>query len=212
MHTLRVPSGFTGIHIVCKSDVLKYDVMSCRGKGIRAFRRLRVIYLHQSARGDLRHEHFRDQCQCLVERRIDTRNRQQEHEQSHKVNLTGKDHACSGKDGRCHSQPHDHARCIDKDTGVQLSPEHSLFVIINLVVQFLQESVFLIRCPDFTYILQCFLDTVRHLNACRFGDLGIAFREFSAAEQQCKCHRYAPQARKRHPPVIDKHTDCYDRR
>ena len=45
-----------------------------------------------------------------------------------------------------------------------------------------------------------------------FGDFRFPLRQFPAAKQQCKCHRYTPQTGQSHLPVIYKEDDRYDRR
>ena len=145
--------------------------MPIRREAIFSFCCLRIIDLHQTAGGDLRHEHLGDQSQSLIKWRIDTGNHQQEHKQQHEIDLSGKDHTRTCKDRCCYAKAHDHAGCIDKNTGGQFTFDHGLFVVIDLRVQLIQEPLFLVCSPDLPDVFEGFLNAVRHPDTRCFCDL-----------------------------------------
>ena len=76
---------------------------------------------------------------------------------------------------------------------------------VDLSVQFLQEAVLPVGCPDFPDILQRLLDAVRHLHRGLLVVFRLGFVHLPAAEEQDKGHRHAPQAGQRQFPVVDQH-------
>ena len=152
------------------------------------------MYLHEPICRHLRQEHLGNQRKGLVKRLINAGNDQQEHEQHHEADLSGEDHACTGKDRRRNTKAHDHTGRIDKNAVRQFCMDHSGFMVIDFIIQRFQKPVFLIGRPDLPDVFQSFLNTVGYLNGSSFCDFRITRGHLPASKQQQKCHRYAPEA------------------
>ena len=116
------------------------------------------------------------------------------------------------KDGRCYTQAHDDAGGVDKQAGRKLAFNHDLFMVVNFLIKAFQIPFLLIGGADLPHIFQRLLDAVGNPDSGFFRPLGGAGSHPSAAEQQPKGHRHAPQAGNRQPPVVDKQADGDDRR
>ena len=134
--------------------------MSIRPERLRASGGFRVKNLCQAVGGDLGDKHLRNQGKRLVKGRVNPRNHQQEQEQPHKVHLSGENQRRSGENGGGYAQPHDDAGGVDKDAGGQFPVNHGGLVAVNPFVQFPEETVLLIGCPDFPHGFQRLLNAV----------------------------------------------------
>ena len=93
-----------------------------------------------------------------------------------------------------------------------LAAEHRMLVVIDLVVELVQKARLLIGGADLADILQRLLNAVRHADARRLGDFGMAPGQLPAAEQQRERHRNAPKAGQRQLPVVGEEHDGDERR
>ena len=134
--------------VVSEADVFKGDIVSVWLEFLRAFRRRRVFNLVQTICRHLRNEHFGDQRERLIERRVNAGDDHKKHEQKHKVDLSGKNERRAGEDRRRYAETHDDRSAVDEKPYHKFAFSVRLLKPVDLFVKTVQILFFAVGRPD----------------------------------------------------------------
>ena len=178
--------------VIGEADVFKANIMPVRAEQLRTLCNRRILDLIQTVRRDLGDKHLRNQCERLVEWRVNACDDHQKHEKQHEVDFSGEDQRRAGEDRRCHAQPHDDGSTVDEKPDYKLTGFHCLFKTVDFFIESEQILFFTVGRADLADVFKGFLNIVRYRQRVSLERFRGVLVDLSAAEQQEECHGNTP--------------------